>query len=78
MRYFPGRARRKVDISLLLKVCPECLGDLVFNSDFSGEHYRCLQCNARMEPKSRIGRLRSLPTSTLGDGTDGRPRAAAG
>ena len=30
MRYFPQRARRKLDISLLLKVCPDCLGDLVF------------------------------------------------
>jgi hypothetical protein len=61
MRYFPGRARKKLDISLLLKVCPECLGDLVFRSDFSGDYYRCLQCNQRMEPRNRIGRLPSLP-----------------
>jgi hypothetical protein len=47
LRYFPRRAPRKLDISLLLKVCPNCLGDLVFRSDFSGDYYRCLQCNER-------------------------------
>lgn len=47
MRYFPRRAPRKMDISLLLKVCPNCLGDLVHRSDFTGDYYRCLQCNGR-------------------------------
>lgn len=83
MRYFPGRARRKVDIALLLKVCPECLGDLVFESDFSGEFYRCLQCNTRMEPKNHIGRIREYPHPFDTDASDvfptGRePKAAAG
>ena len=60
MRYFPQRARRKLDISLLLKVCPDCLGDLVFHSDFGGEYYRCLQCNSRTEPRSFVSRLADL------------------
>lgn len=63
MRYFPQLARRKLDISLLLKVCPQCLGDLEFRSDFAGDYYRCLQCNERMEPRSEIGRLAMLPRS---------------
>ncbi len=61
MSYFPQRARKKLDLALLLKVCPQCLGDLVFRSDFSGEYYRCLQCNARTEPGNRIGHLKDLP-----------------
>jgi hypothetical protein len=60
MRYFPQRARRKLDIALLLKVCPTCLGDLAFHADFSGEYYRCLQCSERTEPRSEIGRLADL------------------
>jgi ribosomal protein L37AE/L43A len=50
LRYFPRRAPRKVDISLLLRVCPNCLGDLVHRTDLSGDYYRCLQCNARAAP----------------------------
>ena len=60
MRYFPQRARRSPDLATLLRVCPQCLGDLVFRSDFSGDYYRCLQCNTRTEPRSRIGRLADL------------------
>ena len=37
MRDVPQRARRKLDLASLLKVCPQCLGDLVFRADFSGE-----------------------------------------
>lgn len=62
MSYLPQRPRKKLDIALLLKVCPLCLGDLVFASDFSGEYYRCLQCNQRTEPRSGIGRLPELHT----------------
>ena len=61
MRYFPQRARKTLDLATLLKVCPQCLGDLVFRSDFSGEYYHCLQCNVRTEPRTRIGRLPDLP-----------------
>lgn len=57
MRYYPQRARRKLDISLLLKVCPDCLGDLVLESNVSGEYYRCLQCNSRTEPRNKTGDL---------------------
>ena len=60
MRYFPQRARKKLDLALLLKVCPQCLGDLVFRSDFAGDYYRCLQCNEQTEPLNRIGRLPEL------------------
>ena len=56
-----GRARKKLDLATLLKICPQCLGDLVFRSDFGGEHYRCLQCNLQTEPMNRIGRLQDLP-----------------
>ncbi len=62
MRYYPQRARRKMDIALLLKVCPDCLGDLVFESDFSGERYRCLQCNSRTVPRDKVGRLPDMTT----------------
>lgn len=61
MADFPQRARRTLDLASLLKVCPQCLGDLEFRADLLGDYYRCLQCNARMEPRSRIGRLPSLP-----------------
>jgi len=60
MRYFTQRARKKVDLALLLKCCPHCLGDLEFRSDFSGEFYMCLQCNARAEPASKAGRLAGI------------------
>ncbi len=61
MTYFPQRARKKLDLASLLKICPQCLGDLVARSDFAGDYYCCLQCNVRTEPKSRIGRLPDLP-----------------
>ncbi len=57
---FSQRARKNLDLATLLKVCPQCLGDLVFRSDFSGDYYRCLQCDTRTEPRSRIGRLPDL------------------
>jgi acetyl-CoA carboxylase beta subunit len=57
MTYFPQRARRRLDLASLFKVCPQCLGDLVFRSDFSGDYYCCLQCNVRTEPRNRIGRI---------------------
>jgi acetyl-CoA carboxylase beta subunit len=60
MRYLPQRARKHLNLAALLKVCPECLGDLVFSSDFSGDYYRCLQCNSRTDTSSRIGRLPDL------------------
>ena len=79
MSYFPQRTRKKLDLALLLKVCPQCLGDLVFRSDFSGEYYRCLQCNARTEPSSRIGRLADLPAAAAfhGDSFAGTESASS-
>jgi hypothetical protein len=53
MRYFPQRARQKQHISLLLKVCPDCLGDLVHRSDYSGDYYLCMQCNERVDAWSK-------------------------
>ncbi len=73
MAYYPQRARKKLDLALLLKVCPNCLGDLVIGSDFSGEYYRCLQCNTRTEPGNRIGRLPDLPAGAFA--TDSFPGA---
>lgn len=61
MAGFYGRSRKKLDLATLLKICPQCLGDLVFRSDFGGEYYRCLQCNLQTEPMNRIGRLQELP-----------------
>ncbi len=60
---FPQRAPKSLDLATLLKVCPQCLGDLVARSDFSGEYYLCLQCNVRTEPRHRLGRLQDLPRS---------------
>jgi len=60
VRYFPQRARKNLDLASLLKICPQCLGDLVARSDFAGDYYLCLQCNVRTEPRSRIGRLPDL------------------
>jgi hypothetical protein len=57
LRYFPRRAPLKADISLLLKVCSNCLGDLVYRSDYSGDYYSCLQCNERTETRARSGRV---------------------
>jgi len=56
MRYFPQRARTKQDISVLLKVCPDCLGDLVHRNDYSGDYYLCMQCNERVEAWSKPAR----------------------
>ena len=64
MGYFPQRPRKKLDLALLLKVCPHCLGDLVIRSDFSGEYYRCLQCNERTEALNWPTRLRPAALAT--------------
>ena len=53
MRYFPKRARKKQDISLLLKVCPNCLGDLVTRLSASGVYYLCIQCNEAVRPEAK-------------------------
>jgi hypothetical protein len=79
---FPQRARKKLDLASLLKICPQCLGDLVFRADFSGDYYCCLQCNVRTEPRNRIGRLPALPTSpdlaqVIASGSDRLPAADA-
>jgi hypothetical protein len=63
LRYFPWRASRKLDISLLLKVCPNCLGDLVFRSDSSGDYYRCEQCNARAVQGLHADRVTGIRTT---------------
>ena len=65
MRYFPQRARKTLDLASLLKICPQCLGDLVSRSDFAGDYYCCLQCNVRTVPSSRIGRLPDLPAEHM-------------
>lgn len=62
MRYFPWRASRKLDISLLLKVCPNCLGDLVFRSDYRGDYYRCAQCNTRAVPGLHADQVTGIRT----------------
>jgi hypothetical protein len=62
MRYFPQRGPRTLDVSLLLKVCPDCLGDLVFCSETTGDYYRCIQCDHRTERRDGIGQLVDLPT----------------
>jgi hypothetical protein len=64
MRYFPGRARKNVDIASLLRVCPQCLGDLEHRADVSGEYFRCIQCNARTEPRESVRRLPRLSRVT--------------
>lgn len=60
MRYFPRRMRQNLDLALLLRCCPECCGDLEFQSDISGEYYACLQCKERAGAANTIGRLASL------------------
>lgn len=77
MRYLPQRARKTLDLATLLKVCPQCLGDLVARSDFSGDYYLCLQCNLRTEPMSRIGRLPDLHQAGIGLAEESFPRPAA-
>lgn len=63
MSYLPQRAGRILDLASILRVCPQCLGDLVERSDFAGDYFCCLQCNVRTEPMSRIGRLPELAGS---------------
>ena len=60
MRYFPPRARRNLDLALMLKCCPHCMGDLEFRSDFTGEYYTCLQCSKRADPPASVGHLAIL------------------
>ena len=63
MRYFPQRARKKQDISLLLKVCPTCLGDLASRLGVTGVYYQCIQCNETVRPaRKRAIALPSLAT----------------
>ena len=57
MRYFPSRARQNLDLALMLRCCPHCMGDLEFRSDFTGEYYTCLQCSKRADPPSSVSRL---------------------
>ncbi len=77
MGYLPQRARKTLDLATLLKVCPQCLGDLVARSDFSGDYYLCLQCNLRTEPTSRLGRLPELQESLANRAGGSIPRPAA-
>lgn len=57
MRYFPKRARKKQDISFLLKVCPNCLGDLVTRLNITGVYYLCIQCNEAVHPMEKRAAL---------------------
>lgn len=75
MRYLPQRARKTLDLATLLKVCPQCLGDLVERSDFSGDYYCCLQCNLRTGPMSRIGRLPEIQGADVTFADDSFPGA---
>jgi hypothetical protein len=77
VRYLPQRARKTLDLATLLKVCPQCLGDLVARSDFSGDYYLCLQCNLRTEPMSRIGRLPDFQQTGVSLADESLPRTAA-
>lgn len=54
MRYFPKRARKKQDISLLLKVCPMCLGDLDYRLGVTGVYYQCIQCKETVQPARKL------------------------
>ena len=60
MRYFPPRARQNLDLALMLRCCPHCMGDLEFRSDFTGEYYTCLQCSKRADPPASVGLLAAL------------------
>ena len=55
MRHFPPRARQNLDLALMLRCCPHCMGDLEFRSDFTGEYYTCLQCSKRTDPLAGFG-----------------------
>jgi hypothetical protein len=61
MRYFAKRARKKQDISLLLKVCPTCLGDLVPPSSDAGASLRCMQCKETVQPATARPSALPLP-----------------
>ena len=60
MRYFPPRARPNLDLALMLRCCPHCMGDLEFRSDFTGDYYTCLQCSKRADPSAGVGHLAIL------------------
>ncbi len=60
MRYFPSRARQDLDLALMLRCCPHCMGDLEFRSDFTGEYYTCLQCSKRADSPASAGHLATL------------------
>ncbi len=64
MRYFP-RARKRHDISLRLKVCPECLGDLGRRFDVTGLYYVCMQCNEKVQPDKNQTALPLPAVTTL-------------
>jgi hypothetical protein len=58
------RTRKRVDdrsgLSLVLKACPRCLGDLVRQSGEYSDYYACLQCGIEIEPR---------PSSTAAEGS---------
>ncbi len=60
MRDFPPRARQDLDLALMLRCCPHCMGDLEFRSDFTGEYYTCLQCSKRAEQPGNVGNMALL------------------
>ena len=60
MRYVPPRERQNLDLALMLRCCPHCMGDLEFRSDFTGEYYTCLQCSKRADPPASAGHMAIL------------------
>ena len=53
------RTRKRVadrsGLSLALKACPRCLGDLVRQSGTYSDYYACLQCGIEIEPRPSSG-----------------------
>jgi|FLYL01.1.fsa_nt_gi hypothetical protein len=43
----PKRPGRHIDLASALRVCPECLGDLVPRSDAAGSYLVCTHCHLR-------------------------------
>jgi len=53
MRYAPDRAGSCLDLAATVKACPMCLGDLVLKAGETGHYYVCVQCQTRIDGRSR-------------------------
>jgi hypothetical protein len=69
VRFGTQRPAGKADLSTVLKVCPNCLGDLQSRVDITGRFFCCVQCQIRTDEAGRFGRFPDVPLLRHRDAT---------